>query len=62
MASPERRDSAQILLRTTPDVRDRIRRAIPKGQLNGLAIELLLRHAQEVEARSPQLEDSTTAA
>lgn len=62
MTTPPRRDSAQILLRMEPDVRARIRRAIPKGQLNGLAIELLLRHAQEVEARSPSLEDSTTAA
>ncbi len=62
MSTRERRDSAQLILRMEPAVRDRIRRAIPRGQLNAFTIDLLLRHAQEVEARQDPMEDATTAA
>ncbi len=58
----ERRDSAQLAFRMTPAERDRIRRAIPKGQLNSLVVGLLLQYADEVEATQHELEDATTAA
>jgi hypothetical protein len=62
VATRERRDSAQLAVRMTPAERDKIRRAIPKGELNSLVVSMLLRIADETEAGQDCLEDATTAA
>jgi hypothetical protein len=57
-----RQDSAQLNLRLKPAERERIRRAIPRGSLNAVAIQLLLDYTQMIEAQSvdtrPPLEDT----
>ena len=47
-----RQDSVQLNLRLRQGERDRIRKAIPRGSLNSVAIQLLLDYTQMIEARS----------
>jgi hypothetical protein len=48
-----RQDCAQLNLRLKPAERDRIRRAIPRGSLNAVAIQLLLDYVKVLEAHGP---------
>ncbi len=58
-----RQDSVQVILRMEPEERARLRAVIPRGDLNAVAVDLLLRYAAEVEQHG-QLprEGATTAA
>ena len=57
------RPGASFLLRMTPEERERLRRAIPKGSLNAVAMQLLLDHVRDLEAQGLlPLEEGHTAA
>jgi hypothetical protein len=58
------RPGAAILVRLTPEERDRIRHAIPNGSLNAVTVQLLLDYARDLEASGllPLEEGATTAA
>lgn len=60
----KRRPGAAILVRLTPEERARLRRAIPSGSLQAVAVQLLMDYARDVEANGhlPLKEDATTAA
>ncbi len=60
----KRRPGAAILVRLTPEERDRLRRAIPSGSLQAVAAQLLLDYARDIEANGllPLQEDATSAA
>ncbi len=55
-----RRDCAQLLLRMEPAERARIREGIPHGELNRIAVQLLMEYAEQQaqERQSLPLEDS----
>ena len=61
MATRTRRDCAQVMLRMTPSERDRIQRAVPRGSLNAVAIQLLMDYARALEGGSPLAQEGSAA-
>ena len=49
VAAKTRRQCSQILLRVEPAERDRIRRSIPRGSLNSVAVQLIMDYVQMLE-------------
>ena len=49
MARKIRRDCAQLNLRMETAERDRIRRSIPRGSLNSVAVQLIMDYVQMLE-------------
>ncbi len=62
--SGKHRPGATFLLRMSYEDRERIRRAVPHGSLNSVAVQLLLDHVRDLEANGllPLQEDATSAA
>ena len=61
MAKRTRRDCAQVMLRMTPSERARIQRAVPRGSLNAVAIQLLMDYARALEGGSPLAQEGSAA-
>ncbi len=45
-----RQDTVGVLLRMEPADRERLHAAIPRGQLNAVAVDVLLRYVDDLEA------------
>jgi hypothetical protein len=51
---------ATVQLRMTPAERELVNTALGKGNVNAIAVELLLKHAKAVSATRPTLADHQT--
>jgi len=57
-----KQDDVTILLRMTKAERERINRALGRGNVNAAAVKLLLEHVEGVERSQPQLDSEVSAA